>query len=162
MSATIHIFVDGNYLFFSARTAGLTQDFAKLEEHILQKFGGPRNAQVGGKFFYTRPPGGTDPRAVLGWLRVHGWKTYVYNYDTTHQDSLYVSMVSDMWFTYHQDQQQGREDTHFVVVSGNRTLIHPLSMFPKAVALVCTPESTNKKLLDLPQVVTIPLEEMLQ
>jgi len=160
---SISLFVDGNYLFFSARSAGLNQDFGRLEDNILAKFGGPDKAVIVEKHFYTRPPQDTDPKPVLSWLRNHGWKCATFNYATTHQDSLYVMMVHDMWAAY--DKLNGSaawETAKFVVISGSGTMTHPLNGFPKAVVLDCVAESTNKRLMEVPNVITLDLAELLK
>lgn len=155
-TTTINIMVDGNYLYFSARAAGLDQDFSKLETRILEHFGGAENARVGGRYFYTRPPGDTNPSAVVGWLKAHGWTVATYNFATTTQDTLYVGMIHDMW-------RLGtvQEKPVFVVVSGSGALAYPLATFPLPVAVSGVVSSTNRKLHDLPGIDHIPLLDLL-
>ena len=154
----LHLFIDGNYLFFSARTAGLAQNFSKLEESLLEKFGGTGKAVIGSKFFYTRPPAETDPKALLSWLKNHGYQCMTFNYTTTHQDTIYVNMVHDLWLTYFKAVMEKVEpDARFIIISGSGTLVHPISGFPKAVILACVPDSTSKRLTTVPNVIVVDL-----
>lgn len=157
IQSKIALFVDGNYLYFSARGAGLHQDFSKLESRIIDKFGGPANAEITARFFYTRPPSETDPHAVVGWLKAHQWRVVTFSYPHTTQDTLYVSMIHDMW------KELGRagEDTRFVVVSGSGSLVYPFMSFPKAITLACVASSANKRLMELPSVANINLTDLL-
>jgi hypothetical protein len=155
----IHLFCDGNYLYFSARGAGLHQDFAKLESNVIDKFGGPGCAVIESRFFYTRPPAETDPHAVVGWLKAHQWKVVTYSYAHTTQDTLYVSMIHDMWSVFCAEPPDTL--SCFVVISGSGALVYPLMSFPKAIIVACVEASANKRLLDLPAVVHIPLVSLL-
>lgn len=145
----LYILVDGNYYYFQARTHQASQDFSKLEEAVKRELEaqlGPLEVQS--KTFYTRPPSDTDIRAVGGWLRSHDWNVHVYRFEHTHQDSLYVTVTSDLWNIVARDRT-----AVIAVVSGSGALSYPARNFPYDLHLFTTEESCNRTLSCAPGVV---------
>ena len=139
MRRNVHLLVDGNAFYHCCKTEKVAQDFNGLEQGVLHLL---QTEKLGSKHFYTRPPILDDGKRVVWWLRAHGWSTHLYAYDFTHQDSLYVSMVSDL-------HTQGEPGDTWVIVSGSGTLVYPLTAFKEKVILLTSPSSINKHLLDL-------------
>ncbi|MCK7507721.1 MAG: NYN domain-containing protein [Desulfobacterales bacterium] len=113
-----YLFVDGNYLFHLTKSLGKAQEFDLLEKNICTAL---NLDGFEGKFFYTRPPETADPRGVVGWLRARAWNVQTFLYQYTHQDSLYVNMVADLWNTF-----TAQPKATMVVVSGSGALTYPL------------------------------------
>lgn len=151
--ATTYLFVDGNYTFHLSKSIGVQQSFDKLEANILAAVSSPEMKR---KFFYTRPPTETNARPVIGWLRAHEWEVHSFAYQHTHQDSMYVNMVADMYAAYLADPA-----ALFVIVSGSGALTYPLSLFPGNSVVFTTPESINKKLSNVEGVRFFNLTEVL-
>ena len=151
--ANFYLFVDGNYTFHLSKSLGIQQSFDRLESNIAAAANGEAPT---GKFFYTRPPAETNARPVIGWLRAHGWVVHSFAYQHTHQDSMYVSMVADMYKAYLEDPT-----ATFALVSGSGALTHPLEQFPGNVLVFTTPESVNKRLSHLESVRFFNLSEVL-
>ena len=149
----IHLFVDGNYTFFIARELGKTQDFKRIEANVATAL---NVDTVDTKHFYSRPPAEADPRSVYGWLKANGWNVHSYVYDHTHQDSLYVTMVSDIHRLYLEDP-----DASFVIVSGSGALTYPLKTFQGDVILCSTAKSINTRLGELSHLSRLDLKDVL-
>lgn len=148
-----HLFVDGNYTFFIARELGKQQDFRRIESQVCAAL---NIDALDSKHFYSRPPEEADPRSVYGWLKANGWNVHSYVYKHTHQDSLYVTMVSDIYRLYLEDPT-----ATFVVVSGSGALTYPLKSFPGDVVVCSTDKSINTRLGELPNLSKIDLKEIL-
>ena len=148
----IAVYLDGNYVFHQAKAAGITQDFARIERKLAERF----DASVLHKRFYTRPPRDTNSGPVLGWLSAHGWQTTWLHYDHTHQDSLYVYLVSDVMADLAEN-----EDLEVVIVSGSGALTYPVSRMGTIPHIFTTEESGNKRLLESEFVNLHPLSEIL-
>lgn len=131
-----YLLVDGNYLFHVAKQNGIAQDFTKLVKN-LEADGG----EFARMFFYTRPPSETSVKAVAGWLKSHGWDVTVIPYEFTHQDSLYIPLVTDMFACI-----KFGELSEFTIISGAGALSYPLDNFTSEVKICATEESINKKL----------------
>lgn len=152
----MHLFVDGNYLFHLSKQLGVPQNFSALEERIAEAVNSP---DVVSRWFYTRPPAETNSKPVVGWLRAHDWNVSVFNYMHTHQDSMYVHMVSDLYTVMEQSP-----NTPLAIVSGSGALTYPLTHFPdKGNVFVFTTEaSVNRRLRQLDGINFMNLEEYLQ
>ncbi len=149
----VHLFVDGNYTFFISRELGKNQDFKRITSQVEAAL----NVEViESKHFYSRPPSEADPRSVYGWLKANGWNVHSYVYDHTHQDSLYVTMISDLYRLYLTDP-----DATFVIISGSGALTYPLKSFPGDLVICSTEKSINTRLGELPNISKIDLREIL-
>lgn len=135
-----YLFCDGNYLFHLTKALGKTQAFDVLEQNVLSAIG---MTAFTGKYFYTRPPETTNPKSVIGWLKAHQWNVHTFTYQHTHQDSMYVNMVADLWQCYVNDPQ-GK----FAIVSGSGALSYPLKAFPGEIKVFATNDSLNKRLAE--------------
>lgn len=158
----VHIFVDGNYLYHSARALGLKQDFAALERGVVRELAKQWSDVVPvvlSKHFYTRPPDANRGQPVTGWLRSHDWVTHTYHYDHSTQDTICTHLVHDLWSSYYDAPQN--TPAAFVVVAGSGTLGYPLHEFPHTIELVCNEDTANRLLLESPNVKIHNLKKVL-
>lgn len=139
MPPRIHLLVDGNSFFHSCKASSIPQDFDALELGVLTGF---KASSLASKTFYTRPPLYEDGKRVAAWLRSHGWDTHVFNYDKSHQDTLYVSLVTDLL-------TKGYHDEIRVVVSGSGSLLPPLRKLMAPVHILTLQESLHRGLQEL-------------
>lgn len=135
-----YLFCDGNYLFHLTKALGKTQAFDVLEKNMLDTLD---LAGFEAKFFYTRPPETTNPKSVIGWLKAHQWNVHTFTYQHTHQDSMYVNLVADLWKCY-----TASPTGKFAIVSGSGALSYPLKDFPGDVKVFATTDSLNKRLAE--------------
>lgn len=159
------VYVDGNYLFFQAKALGLAQDFDKLLKGIQRH---TEDGEIVQKRFYTRPPNSDGSKAVLGWLKAHGWEASLFRYDGTGQDSVYTKLIPDLMMDM-LSADFSQDTYNFVVVSGSGSLSFPFTKLTAALEgkiynlmLVGTPNSTNAKLLGFPSIEHLSLEDVLQ
>lgn len=135
---TSYLFVDGNYLFHITKASGKRQDFDLLEKNLCDTLS---LEGFNGKYFYTRPPEATDPKAVVSWLRARNWTVQTFPYQYTHQDSIYVNLVADLWDCWAKDP-----NARLIIVSGSGALTYPLKNFPGNITVFSTESTMNRKL----------------